>query len=74
MELDSPFLDLPLVVEPSHFLQPDKNYYVVLAAKIAGSALPFAQKGTTYRTEFDFAWRVLDKTRRLQGSYGTLCR
>ena len=60
MDLDSPFVELPLAVEASYFLRPDKKYDVVLAAKIPGSAISFLQKSAIHRTGFDFAWRATD--------------
>jgi len=78
MELDEPFVDLPMAVEtgyfradavptgavhgpvPSDTRQGKNQYYVVLAAKIPGSAVSFMQKSETHRTEFDFAWRATD--------------
>ncbi|HEY7789993.1 MAG TPA: VWA domain-containing protein [Vicinamibacterales bacterium] len=61
LALDTPFVDLPLAVEPSAFETSPGHYQVVLAAKIPGSAVPFAGKATTKKTEFDFAWRATDK-------------
>jgi VWFA-related protein len=58
--LDQPFLDLPFVVDASYFLRPDNTYYVVLAAKIPGSAVQFMKKSSTHETEFDFIWRATD--------------
>lgn len=60
MDLDTPFVDLPMAVETAYFRQPDGNFYVVLAAKIPGSAVSFFNKSETHRTEFDFAWRATD--------------
>ncbi|MGH9434126.1 MAG: VWA domain-containing protein, partial [Terriglobia bacterium] len=60
MDLDSPFVELPLAVEASYFLRPDKKYDVVLAAKMPGSAISFLQKSGLHRTVFDFAWRATD--------------
>jgi VWFA-related protein len=68
MDLDTPFVDLPLAVEASYFLRPDKRYYVVLAAKIPGSALSFLRKSNTRQTEFDFAWRANDASGRTVAS------
>jgi VWFA-related protein len=68
MDLDAPFVDLPLAVEASYFLRPDKRYYVVLAAKIPGSALSFLRKSNTRQTEFDFAWRATDASGRTVAS------
>jgi len=60
INLDEPFLDLPFVVDASYFLRPDNTYYVVLAAKIAGSAVQLLKKSSTHETEFDFIWRATD--------------
>ena len=68
MDLDAPFVDLPLAAEASYFLRPDKRYYVVLAAKIPGSALSFLRKSNTHQTEFDFAWRASDASGRTVAS------
>jgi VWFA-related protein len=60
MELDTPFVDLPMAIAADHFRQADGNYYVVLSSKIPGAAVSFLQKSATHRTEFDFAWRATD--------------
>jgi len=60
INLDQPFLDLPFVVDASYFLRPDNTYYVVLAAKIPGSAVQLLKKSNSHETEFDFIWRVTD--------------
>jgi VWFA-related protein len=60
LELDQPFLDLPFAVDAAYFRRPDKKYYVVLAAKIPGSAVSFLKKSEIRQTEFDFVWRATD--------------
>ena len=60
INLDEPFLDLPFVVDASYFLRPDNTYYVVLAAKIPGSAVQLLKKSNSHETEFDFIWRATD--------------
>ncbi len=64
MDLDLPFVDLPMAVEAAYFRQPDNQFHVVLAAKIPGSAVSFLQKSVTHRTEFDFVWRATDSAGR----------
>ncbi len=64
MELDAPFMELPMAVEAAYFRQPDKKFYVVLAAKIPGSAISFLKKSGAHQTEFDFAWRATDSSGR----------
>lgn len=68
MASGTPFLDLPLAVETSHFLQPDGHYYVVLAAKVPGSSIPFHQKSRIHSTQFDFAWRATDQNGKVAGA------
>ncbi len=61
MELDTPFVELPVAVETACFRQPDGNDRVLLAAKIPGSAISFLTKSNVHQTEFDFAWRATDR-------------
>ncbi|MBZ5546258.1 MAG: VWA domain-containing protein [Acidobacteriia bacterium] len=68
MDLDSPFVDLPFVVEASYFRRNGRKYNVVLAAKIPGSAVPFRGKSGKYETAFDFAWRVTDEKNKVVGA------
>ena len=58
MNLDVPFVDLPFVIDPAYFRQPDGKFYIVLAAKIPGSAISFLDKSQVHQTEFDFVWRA----------------
>ena len=60
MDLDVPFVDLPLVIETDYFYRPDKKFALVLSAKIPGSEVSFLQKAGKHDTEFDFAWKVTD--------------
>jgi len=64
----APYLDLPLAVETAYFLQPDGHYYVVLAAKIPGSSIPFHQHSSDHQTQFDFAWRATDSQGKVAGA------
>ncbi len=65
---EAPFLGLPLAVETAYFLQPDGHYYVVLAAKIPGSSIPFHQHSQVHQTQFDFAWRATDSHGKVAGA------
>jgi len=60
LEFDQPFLDLPFVVDTAYFLPGNKNYNVVLAAKIPASAVSVLNKSARHQTEFDFIWRITD--------------
>jgi VWFA-related protein len=68
MNSEAPYLDLPLAVETPYFLEPDGHYYVVLAAKIPGSAIPFHQHSAVHQTQFDFAWRATDANGKVAGA------
>jgi len=67
MDLDVPFVDLPFAIDTAYFRRPDKNYTVVLAAKIPGSQVSFLKKSGKHETEFDFAWRVTDAQNHIAG-------
>ncbi len=67
VDLDQPFLDLPFVVDTAYFRRKDRNYQVVLAAKIPGTAISFMRKAGKHETEFDFVWRVTDSSNRIAG-------
>ncbi|MGH9407252.1 MAG: VWA domain-containing protein [Terriglobia bacterium] len=68
MNSETPFLDLPLAVEASYFLQSDGHYYVVLAAKIPGSSISFHGRSSVRKTQFDFAWRATDSSGKVAGA------
>ena len=61
MDLDTPFVDLPMAIGADYFRQADGKYYVVLSSKIPGSAISFLKKSDAHQTEFDFAWRAANK-------------
>jgi VWFA-related protein len=65
MNSQQPFLELPLAVQTAYFQQPGKQYYVVVAAKIPGSSIPFRAKSEIHQTEFDFAWRATNSQGRV---------
>ena len=67
VQLDQLFLDLPFVVDTAYFRRTDRNYQVVLAAKIPGSAVSFLRKSGKRETEFDFVWRVTDSADKVAG-------
>ena len=68
MDLDSPFVDLPFVVDTAYFRRNDRKYDVVLAAKIPGSVISLLGKSGKHETAFDFAWRVTDEKNKVVGA------
>ena len=65
LALDTPFVDLPIAVEAAPFRAGPDRFYVVLAAKIPGSAVPFPSGKSARRTALDFAWRATDASGRV---------
>jgi VWFA-related protein len=61
MDLDTPFVDLPMAIGADYFRQADGKYYVVLSSKISGAAIEFLKKSAVHQTEFDFAWRATNQ-------------
>ena len=60
LDLDTPFVELPFVLDAAYFQRADKKYDVVLAAKIPGSSVSFLQKSSNHQTEFDIVSRATD--------------
>ena len=58
MDSDSPLVELPVAVETAQFRISDTQVFVPIAAKIASSALEWAQKSGRRQTEFDFAAEI----------------
>ncbi len=57
---DNPIVELPVAVETQMFRLSDQQTYVPIAAKIAASALDWAEKHGHRQAEFDFAVEVRD--------------
>jgi VWFA-related protein len=55
---DNPIVELPVAVETQMFRLSDQQTYVPIAAKIAASALDWAEKHGHRQAEFDFAVEV----------------
>jgi VWFA-related protein len=66
---DNPEMDLPVVVETSDFRLNANQIFVPISAKLAPSALQWAQKRGSQETSFDFAAEVRDaKSNRVAGA------
>ncbi len=65
MRAENPRVELPLAIEASQFRLNNDEVYVPVAAKLAASALDWAEKRGRHETEFDFAAEV-----RLAGAQG----
>ena len=55
MTSETPIMELPLAVETSYFRLNDKQIFVPISAKLASSALQWAEKSNRREVEFDFA-------------------
>jgi hypothetical protein len=66
---NTPEVELPLAVETAQFRLDRNQVFVPIAAKLAPSALQWAQKRGSHETAFDFAAEVRDaKTNRVVGA------
>ena len=66
---DTPEVELPVAVETAQFRLEGNQVFVPIAAKLAPSALQWAQKRGSHETSFDFAAEVRDaKTNRVAGA------
>ena len=65
MSSETPVVELPVAVETAAFRLSDTQIFVPIAAKLASSALQWAQKSGRRQTAFDFAAeiRVANTTR-----------
>ncbi len=64
-----PAVELPVAVETAQFRLEGNQIFVPIAAKLAPSALQWAQKRGSHQTAFDFAAEVRDaKTNRVVGA------
>jgi len=62
MRAETPRVELALALEADHFRLSRDEIFVSLAAKLASSALQWAEKRGRRETEFDFAVEVRDET------------
>jgi VWFA-related protein len=60
MRSDTPVVELPIAVETAYFRLDNKRIFVPISAKLASSALQWAQKSGRRQVEFDFAAEVRD--------------
>jgi VWFA-related protein len=60
MRSDAPVVELPIAVETGYFRLDNRRIYVPISAKLASSALQWAQKSGRRQVEFDFAAEVHD--------------
>lgn len=58
LTLGDPITDLPLALEVNYFRLDKERYFVPVAVKIPGSAVPVAKKGGADTTHFDFIGEV----------------
>ncbi|HEX2710936.1 MAG TPA: VWA domain-containing protein, partial [Candidatus Acidoferrales bacterium] len=69
MRAETPRVELPLALETAHFRLGKEEIFVPIAAKLASSALQWAEKRGRHEAEFDFAAEVRDaNTGRVAGA------
>jgi VWFA-related protein len=60
MRSTAPVVELPIAVETAYFRLDNRQIYVPISAKLASSALQWAQKSGRRQVEFDFAAEIRD--------------
>jgi len=60
MRSDTPVVELPIAVETAYFRLDNRQIFVPISAKLASSALQWAQKSGRRQVEFDFAAEIRD--------------
>ena len=69
MRSDTPMVELPIAVEAAYFRLDNKRIFVPISAKVAASALQWAQKSGRRQVEFDFAAEIRDtQSNRIAGA------
>jgi VWFA-related protein len=66
--LGDPKTDLPIALEVNWFRLNSTRYFVPVALKIPGSALPLHRKGDQDTTQFDFIAQIRDSRKRIAGN------
>lgn len=59
--LGDPVTDLPLALEANHFKLSSGRWFVPVAVKVPGSAVPLRKKGGAETTDFDFIGEIRDE-------------
>ena len=60
MRSETPVVELPIAVETAYFRLDNKQIFVPISAKVAASALQWAQKSGRRQVDFDFAAEIRD--------------
>ncbi len=69
MKSETPTVELPVAVETSYFRLENNQIFVPISAKLASSALQWAEKSNRRQVEFDFAAEVRDaRSNRVAGA------
>jgi VWFA-related protein len=69
MRSETPIVELPIAVETAYFRLNNKQVFVPISAKLASSALQWAQKSGRRQVEFDFAAEIHDaQSNRMAGA------
>ena len=69
MRSETPVVELPIAVESAYFRLNSKQIFVPISAKVAASALQWAQKSGRRQVEFDFAAEIRDtQSNRIAGA------
>jgi VWFA-related protein len=67
MNLDRPFVDVPLILQADFFRKDDNTVIVPVSLELDGDGLKFEQKGSNSEAKFEFVAQVTDSKGRVSG-------
>ncbi|MBN1570079.1 MAG: VWA domain-containing protein [Acidobacteria bacterium] len=67
MNVERPFVDVPLILQADYFRKDDKTVYVPISIEILGDALKFVEKGSNREGKFEFVAQASDSKGRTTG-------
>ena len=60
MDVDRPFVDVPLILEVDYFRKDDNTVFVPISMELAGEGLVFEEKGDDREGKFEFVAQAVD--------------
>jgi|WetSurMetagenome_2_1015567.scaffolds.fasta_scaffold34255_2 VWFA-related protein len=67
MNVERPFVDVPLILEADYFRKDDNTNYVPISIEIHGDGLQFEEKGSNREGKFEFVAQAYDPKGRVTG-------
>lgn len=67
MDVQKPFVDLPLILQADYFRRDDSTTYVPISIELDGDGLFFEEKGKNRESKFEFVAQVADEDGKITG-------